>query len=469
MTVDIGEILTRELGAAAIVRRGSERLEDYGRDESPLGPFPPDCAALCESREQVATVLRLCAEHGVPVTPRGAGSGMTGGALPIHGGVVLSTERMQRILEIDEADLVCVTEPGVITGQLQEAVEGHGLFYPPDPASLGFCSIGGNVAENAGGPRAFKYGVTREYVIGLEVALMGGESLRVGRRTAKGVTGYDLVAGFVGSEGTFGVTTEIVLKLLPNPPAVSMVLAVFPDVAAAGAAIRTLLGRGLVPRTMELADRTSIDHVRRKSRYVFPAEAGAFLLIEIDGEPEGLEPLLGRIGLVCEAERAIDLLAAEDPADRRALWEARRLISPSLKEAHRYKISEDVCVPRGAIGEMLTRTQRIAEQQALTIAVFGHAGDGNLHVNIVCDEDHHDPAVAARLDAAVLRLFEDTVALRGTLSGEHGIGLVKRDYMQLEQSAAVLEWQRRWKRMWDPRELLNPGKVLPARPKACHE
>jgi glycolate oxidase len=383
--------------------------------------------------------------------------------------VVLSTEKMRRILEIDLDDMVCVTEPGVITGELQDAVEAQGLFYPPDPASLAFCSIGGNVAENAGGPRAFKYGVTREYVVGLDVTLMGGESLRVGRRTAKGVTGYDLVAGFVGSEGTFGVTTEIVLKLLPNPQAVSMVLAVFPDTAAAGAAIRTLLKRGLVPRTMELADRTSIDHVRRKSRYVFPQEAGAFLLIEIDGEPEGLEPLLGRIGEVCEAEHAIDMLAAEDPADRRALWEARRLISSSVKEAHRYKISEDICVPRGAIGEMLGRTRAISEAFDLPIAVYGHAGDGNLHVNIVTDDDPLHPEVARRLDGAVLRLFEETIALRGTLSGEHGIGLVKRDYMPLEQSAAVLEWQRRWKRMWDPRELLNPGKVLPARTKPCSE
>jgi glycolate oxidase len=267
---DIADILSRELGADAIIGPGHERIEDYGRDESPLPEFfPPACAVLVESTEQAAAVLRICLERKVPVTPRGAGSGMCGGALPIHGGVVLSTERMTRIKEIDAGDLVAVVEPGVITGVLQEAAEAQGLFYPPDPASLEFCSIGGNAATNAGGPRAFKYGVTREYILGLEVALMGGEVLRCGRRTAKGVTGYDLVAGFVGTEGTFGVITELCVKLLPNPPAAATILGVFKDSAAAGAAISGLLREGLRPRVLEIADRHSVDHVRPKSRYRF--------------------------------------------------------------------------------------------------------------------------------------------------------------------------------------------------------
>src|SRR5436190_22785854 len=253
---DIVGVLERELGADAIVGPGHERLDDYGRDESPLPEFfPPSCAVLVDTTEQAAAVLRLCLEHRVPVTPRGAGSGMCGGCLPIAGGVVLSTERMKRIKEIDPGDLVAVVEPGVITGQLQEAVEAQGLFYPPDPASLEMCSIGGNAATNAGGPRAFKYGVTREYVLGLEVGLVGGEVLRCGRRTSKGVTGYDLVAGFVGTEGTFGVITELTLKLLPLPMAAATVLGVFRDVPAAGAAISALLRDGLRPRVLELADR----------------------------------------------------------------------------------------------------------------------------------------------------------------------------------------------------------------------
>jgi glycolate oxidase len=394
---------------------------------------------------------------------------MVGGALALEGGVVLSTERMKRVIEIDPDDLVAVVEPGVITGVLQAAVEDHGLFYPPDPASLEFCSIGGNAATNAGGPRAFKYGVTREYVLGLEVALMGGEVLRCGRRTAKGVTGYDLVAGFVGTEGTFGVITELVLKLLPKPPAAATALAVFKDVATAGGCISALLRGGLRPRVLELADKASIDHVRGRSRYRFPADAGAIVLVEIDGEADAMPGAIERIGIACDELGAIDVLAAEDPADRRALWEARRQISPALREAHRIKVNEDVCVPRGRIVEMLARIDRLSAETGIPVAVFGHAGDGNLHVNLLSDEDPMDPAARARVMAAARRLFDDTLALRGTLSGEHGIGSFKRDFLPLEQPPAVIEWQRRWKAMWDPAGLLNPGKILPARRPACSE
>lgn len=467
--VDIGALLARELPAGAVILPGDERLADYGRDESPAGPFPADVAVKCATTDEVAAVLRLCAEHRVPCTPRGAGSGLTGGCLPVRGGVVLSVETMQRVKEISPDDLVAVVEPGVITGELQTAVEAQGLFYPPDPASLEYCSIGGNAANNAGGPRAFRYGVTREYVLGLEVALMGGEVLRVGRRTTKGVTGYDLTAGFVGSEGTFGVITELTLRLLPKPPAVATLLAIFKDVAGAARAITALIGRGVRPRVIEIADRTSIDHVRGRSRYSFPANAGAIALIEVDGDADTLDGQIERLGEDCEAAGALDVFAANDPAERRALWEARRLISPSLKEAHPIKIGEDVCVPRSAIIEMLGRVDRIAAEVGLPIAVFGHAGDGNLHVNVVSDEDPADPASWAKVDRACARVFADAVDLRGTLSGEHGIGLVKRPYMHLEQSERVLEWQRRWKAMWDPLDLLNPGKLIPERRPTCSE
>jgi glycolate oxidase len=467
---DIVGVLERELGAEAIIGPGHERLEDYARDESPLPEFyPPACAVLPRTTEEVAAVLRICLERGVPVTPRGAGSGMVGGALPVTGGIVLSTERMQRIQEIDAGDLVCVVEPGVVTGQLQEAVEAQDLFYPPDPASLEFCSIGGNVATNAGGPRAFKYGVTREYVLGLEVALMGGEVLRCGRRTAKGVTGYDLVSGFVGTEGTFGVITELVLKLLPRPPAAATVLGVFASVPAAGQAISAILRGGLRPRVLELADRASIDHVRPKSRYRFPANAGAIVLIEVDGEPDSMAQQMERIGLQLDALGALDVLGATEPAERRAVWEARRMISPALKEAYRIKVNEDVCVPRGKIVEMLARVDRVSQESGIATAVFGHAGDGNLHVNLLSNDDPADPAMRARMWAAAERIFAHTIELGGTLSGEHGIGLTKRDYVRMEQREQVLEWQRRWKAMWDPSGLLNPGKVLPARRPACSE
>jgi glycolate oxidase len=467
---DIAAILERELGSAAVVGPGHERLDDYGRDESPLPDFwPPECAVLVESTEQAAAVLRICLERKIPVTPRGAGSGMCGGALPIHGGVVLSTERMTKIKQIDAGDLVAVVEPGVVTGRLQEAVEAERLFYPPDPASLEFCSIGGNAATNAGGPRAFKYGVTREYILGLEVALMGGEVLRCGRRTAKGVTGYDLVAGFVGTEGTFGVITELTVKLIPLPMAAATVLGVFADVATAGAAISALLRDGLRPRVLELADRASIDVIRDKSRYRFPAEAGAIVLLEVDGEPEAMPMMMEKIGLRCDELGALDVLAATEPAERRAVWEARRLISPSLKASYRIKLNEDICVPRSRIVEMLARVDRVAADTRVACAVFGHAGDGNLHVNLLSNDDPADPAVRKHLWGAARQLFAHTIELGGTLSGEHGVGLTKRDYMTMEQTEQVIEWQRRWKAMWDPSGLLNPGKRLPARRSACSE
>jgi glycolate oxidase len=468
--MNIVGVLERELGADAIVGPGHEKLDDYGRDESPLPAFhPPECAVLCSSTEEVAAVLRICLERKVPVTPRGAGSGMVGGALPIQGGIVLSTERMQRIKDIDADDLVAIVEPGVITGQLQEAVEAQELFYPPDPASLEFCSIGGNAATNAGGPRAFKYGVTREYVLGLEVALMGGEVLRCGRRTAKGVTGFDLVAGFVGTEGTFGVMTELTLKLLPRPPAAATVLGVFGSVPAAGQAISALLRGGLRPRVLELADAKSIDAVRPKTRYRFPPNAGAIVLIEVDGTAGSMPAQMEAIGLACDELGALDVLGATEPAERRAVWEARRMISPALKEAWRIKVNEDVCVPRGKIVEMLARIDRVSAETGIATAVFGHAGDGNLHVNLLSNDDPADPAVRAKMWAAAERIFAHTIELGGTLSGEHGIGLTKRDYVPMEQSEQLMQWQRTWKAMWDPSGLLNPGKVIPDRKPPCTE
>jgi glycolate oxidase len=468
---DIVGVLERELGAAAIVGPGNDRLEEYGRDESPLPDlfFPPECAVLVEDREQAAAVLRICLERKVPVTPRGAGSGMCGGALPIAGGIVLSTEKMTKIIEIDPADLVAVVQPGVITGTLQAAVEEQGLFYPPDPASLEYCSIGGNASTNAGGPRAFKYGVTREYILGLEVALMGGELLKCGRRTAKGVTSYDLVAGFVGTEGTFGVITELVVKLLPFPAAAATVLGVFKDVHTAGTAIDAVLRGGLRPRVLEIADRHSIDYVRPKSRYKFPADAGAIALIEVDGEPEAMPAMMEKLAMRLDELGAIDVLGATEPAERKSVWEARRLISPALKEGFKIKINEDICVPRGKIVEMLARVDRVSAETKLDVAVFGHAGDGNLHVNFLSNEDPADPAVRKKIWAAAEQVFKHTVELGGTLSGEHGVGIAKRDYIHLEQSEQLMEWQRRWKALWDPSGLLNPGKRLPARTRPCSE
>jgi glycolate oxidase len=459
--VDIYELLTRELGPRRVLR-DEERLEAYCRDESGLGRFPPAAAVLCESAAEVSLVLRLAREHRVPVTPRGTGTGMTGGALAVHGGLVLSTERMTKVLDIDEQNLLAVVEPGVITGVLQEQVEAAGLFYPPDPASLESCSLGGNVAENAGGPRAFKYGVTRRYTLGLELALMGGERLRCGRRTVKGVTGYDVVATVVGSEGTLAVATEITLRLLPKPPGVQTLLAAMPDVVSAGVAVTRILRAGEPPRALEIIDGVTVDHLRRKaSPYHFPTGVGAVVLCEFDGHPETLEAAMLRVAAACEAAGAMDVLVAKDEQERRALWQTRRNASPALKELHRSKTAEDIVVPLGRIPEMLGRIGAIGARHGLTIGTFGHAGDGNLHLNRVHDEDEADPAVRARVQAAIDDLFREALSLGGTLSGEHGIGLAKRDHVAWEQSPELIEFQRRLKRAFDPDGLLNPGKLLP--------
>ncbi len=417
---------------------------------------------LAESRAEVELTLRLAREHRVPVTPRGSGTGLTGGCLPVRGGIVLSTERMQKIREIDRDDLVAVVEPGVITGALQEAVEAEGLFYPPDPASLASCTMGGNVAENAGGPRAFKYGVTREYVIALEAVLVGGETIRPGRRTAKGVTGYDVVGALVGSEGTFAVATEITVKLLPKPPAVATLLAVFADAVTAGRAVSEVIHRGHRPRALELLDRATIEHLRGRTPYRLPDGAGAVVICELDGDPEGLDAALARAGDACEAAGAIAIEIAGDERRRRELWETRRRANPTLKELHRRKIPEDIVVPRGAIPEMLRRVDAIAAESEVPCATYGHAGDGNLHVNLLVDEEPgRDPSLERRIERALDGIMRATLDLRGTLAGEHGVGLMKRKYMAWEQAPPLIELQRRMKRLFDPDDLLNPGKVLP--------
>jgi glycolate oxidase len=456
---DVYELLTRELGRERVVR-APDALEVYGRDESRLGVFPPDAAVLCESRGEIELVLRLAAEHGIPVTPRGAGSGMTGGALAVRGGIVLSTERMRRIIDVNEHDRVAVVEPGVINGDLQAAVEAHGLFYAPDPASLGFCSLGGNVAENAGGPRAFKYGVTRDWTLGMVTTLMGGETLRLGRRTPKGVTGYDLTALFVGSEGTFGVTSEITVRLVGRPEGVGTFIAVMPDAVSAGRAVAAIIRKGHRPRALELLDKPSIDHVRPKAVYKFPADAGAIVLVELDGEPDGIEAAVLACGAVCEAEGAREVVIARDDVDRERLWQTRRVCSVALREAYKFKMSEDTVVPPSSIPEMLRRVAAVGARHDLETATFGHAGDGNLHINLLSHEPRRDAAFQARVDAATAELFKATLELGGTLSGEHGIGIAKARYMAWEQSPEVIDWQKRLKRLWDPKNLLNPGKIF---------
>jgi len=447
--------LDRALGGSKVLV-GETACAAYTNDESLLEGRAPDVVVIAESVADIAKTLELADRYEVPVTPRAAGTGRTGGAMCIAGGVVLATHALADVKEIDRDNLVAVVQPGVVLGQFHAACEAEGLFYPPDPNSSDTCMIGGNVAENAGGPRAFKYGVTREYVLGLEVTMMGGQTLRTGRRTAKGVTGYDVTALLVGSEGTLGVFTEVTLKLVPNPPAIATVLALFDDVHAAGEAVSRIIAARLVPRCLELLDRATLDAVR-KDLPIDP-RAGAMLLIEVDGEGGGLDAQLERLGeVVTSGEGVVDVVAAQDAAQRSRLWAARKALSHATRKMARHKLSEDIVVPRSRVPELLARVDRIGESTRVRHLTYGHAGDGNLHVNFLWDDDDELP----RVEEATLRLMRETIALGGTLSGEHGIGVTKAEFLPLEQSEGLIALQRSLKAVFDPKGLLNPGKIFP--------
>jgi glycolate oxidase len=449
-------MLERALGPSKVMTARAQ-CEPYSTDDSDIPGPVPDAVVLAETPDDIASTLEVAAAAEVPVTPRLAGSGRTGGAVPVAGGIVLVTLGMAKIKEIDRAERLAVVEPGVITGELHEAVEREGLFYPPDPNSLKMCAIGGNVAENAGGPRAFKYGVTREYVLGLEAILMGGTRLRTGRRTTKGVTGYDVTALLTGSEGTLAVFSEVTLRLVSKPPEVATLLALFADVRSAGQAVSAIVARGLVPRCIELLDAGTLAAVRARGVSI-DERAGALLLIEVDGDTRACEEAALRVGETCTEHRALDVLIAQDAAQRSRLWTARREMSPAVRALSRHKISEDVVVPRQRIADLLDQVERTSQTTGIRTLTYGHAGDGNLHVNFLWD----DPAETPKVERSIEQLFRDVVAMRGTLSGEHGIGLAKAPYLHLEQSDALIDLQKRLKDVFDPKGLLNPGKIFPA-------
>jgi glycolate oxidase len=452
------EELRRVLPPGRLVAGDAERLEVYGRDESDLGAFPPDALVLAEGAEDVRAVFAAAARHRVPVVPVAARSGKSGGVLAVRGGIAISTERMSRILEISPGDLVARVEPGVVTGTLQAEVERHGLFYPPDPNSLDTCTIGGNVAENAGGPRALKYGVTREYVLGLTAVVPTGEVLRLGRRSIKGVAGYDLTALMVGSEGTLGIVTEVTLKLLPRPRHVATALVAFASVEAAARAVTRVLAAGVLPRCLELLDDVSLAAIARTSPARFPPAAGAALLVETDGnDEEQVFAEIVRVAEVVQGDAAGEVVVAQNEAQRRELWEVRKFLSVNLKALHPRKLSEDVAVPRSRIPEMIARAKEIGRARGLAVATYGHAGDGNLHCNVLFDREEERPAV----DLAVAELLRAAVDLGGTITGEHGVGLAKRDFLEYEQGREVVALERRLKALFDPLGILNPGKIFP--------
>lgn len=434
-----------------------DRLEPYAKDWSGEAGVLPDLVVRAESTQEVQVVLQTAQQHGLPVTPRGLGSGKAGGCIPIHGGIVLSLERLNRIKEIDPENLWVVAGAGVVTADLMDQVEAQGLFYPPDPNSLKMCSIGGNVACNAGGPRALKYGVTKNYVLELEVVWANGQAMTVGKRTIKHVTGYDLASLIIGSEGTLGVITEVTLRLLPRPAAVQTALVSFTDAQAASRAVSRVIAGGVIPRTLEMLDEEALTVLRKKTPGRFPEQAGALFILETDGpnEERAFEDL-AKAAERCEQAGALEVQVAQDAAQRERIWEPRRILSLTLTESAEQKISEDVVVPRTRIPELLQAVRRVGQAQGLRTATYGHAGDGNLHVNVLFNRDERSKG-----EAAVRAILEATISLGGTISGEHGIGLTKRDFLPLEHSPEKLAVQRALKASLDPHGLLNPGKVLP--------
>lgn len=460
MTVPQGqlEVFLAELRSSSPgleVTTDGPTLAPFGKDESDLGEFPPQALVRAASTAHVSTVLRLATKHRVPITPVGARTGKSGGSLPIEGGVALSLERMDRILEVNADDLLMVVQPGVLTAQVDEAAAKLGLFYPPDPNSAESCTMGGNVAENAGGPRALKYGVTRDYVLGLEWVMPTGEILRVGRRTHKGVVGYDLVGLFVGSEGTLGVATEITVKLIPRPRVVRTALIPFRNVSDAARALSSVLTSGTWPRTLELLDEVALKAIAGQALPV-PPEAGAVVIAELDGNQD--EAVLSELAAVverCASWGSLEAVVAQDEAQRTRLWAVRKAVSPALRRLLGLKISEDIVVPRSKVPDAIERFKSAGVRHGLLVATYGHAGDGNLHANVLYRAGSDWP----RVEAVLAELMAITVELGGTITGEHGVGLAKKRFVALEQPKSLRDLQRRLKVFCDPSVVLNPGKI----------
>lgn len=463
MTATVPAHLLEQIAAivgAAFVRRDPATLERYGVDALKRG-HPPDLVVLPGSAREVAALVALCNTHRIPVTPRGAGTGYTGGAVPVRGGLVLSLERLNRILRIDEESLFAVVEPHVVTADFQDAVERRGLFYPPDPASLKESVLGGNVAENAGGPRAFKYGVTSQWVLGLEAVLPTGEIVRTGGKTVKNVVGYDLTRLLVGSEGTLAIITQVTLRLIPKPPVQVALRATFPALVQAVAAVTELIRRRVVPAAVELVDGECLDAVARylHTTTLAPPGTAAVLLVEVDGLPELVAGEAARVEEACRVAGATEVRRAETEAARQELWRVRRELSPSLKVLSPLKVNHDVVVPKGRIPELFQLVEDLRRRFRLRIPCFGHVGDGNIHVNIVVDPDDRDEQRRAR--QAERALFEGVVGLEGSISGEHGIGFAKAKYLGIELSADEIALMKRIKHAFDPNGILNPGKLFP--------
>ena len=434
----------------------AERLA-YSYDNSRRQSLP-DAVALPTTHEQVLAVVRLCREFKTAITARGRGTNTTGASVPVAAGLVVSFERMNRILDLRPGDRVAVVEPGVLNGDLQQALRTHGLFWPPDPTSAPYCTIGGNLACNAGGPRAVKYGATRDNVLALTAITGAGELVRFGAATSKASSGYDLSRLLIGSEGTLALIVEATLKLTPIATRRGSLRALYRDTVSAAQAVSRLMAQPVTPSMLEFMDGACVRLAREVGGVDLP-EAGALLMIEADGDEAVLASALSRLEAAARGEGCLAVDAAADPAAIEKLWAARKALSPALRTIAPGKINEDVVVPVSRIPQLVENVGAIAERHALAIVCFGHAGNGNLHVNILYDPA--DAAASAHADAALAQVFETTLALGGQLSGEHGIGLAKRDFMTLALEPATLAAMRSIKQVFDPDGILNPGKLLP--------
>ena len=434
-----------------------EKVEPYGAD-AVKEKFPPEAVVFPESTEQMVAILKLANEYLFPVTARGGGVGYTGGAVPVDGGIVIGTDRMNQIIEISADDLYAVCQPGITTFELQQAVEKQGLMFAPDPASYKDSFIGGNIAENAGGMRTPKYGVTKHHVLGLELVTATGEIIRTGGKTVKNVVGFDLTGLMCGSEGMLGIITEATLKLLPMPEATSTVRANFRSMEAACKVLTKFTPEGLLPMAMEVIDKYCVAAIEENFAFGLSKEAGAILLVAVDGSREEVERNAETIERIIGANGGFDILRAKSKEEEDKLWDVRRAISPSLMKYGTLKINEDVVVPRSKVPELVAGVEQIGKRHNTFVANFGHAGDGNIHVNFVIDRD--DPAAVARARECVSETFQLSVALGGTISGEHGIGYVKSQYLSYAIDKPTLEIMKGIKKVFDPNGILNPGKMF---------
>lgn len=451
--------LRAALGAGKVLTEIADRWP-YGYDNSRRHALP-DAVVFATTHEQVRDCVRLCNRYDTALTARGRGTGTTGATVPLRGGVVLSLERMDRILAIDPANRVMVVEPGVTNQAVQDAAARHGFFWPPDPTSAAFCSIGGNLAYNSAGPRAVKYGTPRENTLGLRAVTGAGAEIRTGVYTTKGVVGYDLTRLLIGSEGTLAVITEATLKLTPLPETRRTMQAVYCDMQGAARAVSRIMAQPVTPCALEFIDGRAIEMIRHYAQLDLPDDAGAMLMIEVDGQHAAIDDAADSVARAAQDETLLDFTAARAQEEIAALWVTRKALSPALRTIAPKKINEDVVVPVSRMAELISGLDQLAREFTITIVNFGHAGNGNIHVNLLVNPD--DPEEMTRAERCLDRVFSLVLALKGTLSGEHGVGMEKRPFVAREIGPGALDLMREIKRVFDPNDILNPEKLLPPR------